>query len=247
MARKKRWTIQSFEKGVQTLELSSWKYFYDYVHQQMLDFKGYIWRGQGSASWDLTSTLERALKESPRSDWPAITESHLEKFKFAVRGRRGSNPVVLTEDNEWWALGQHHGLATPLLDWTSSPFVALYFAFSESSPTPRGPRCVYALHKHSAMEAEIDLVSPLMDENQRLVNQAGLFTRSPDDKTIPEAITSNYDNSDNIDLLKIIIPNRDREKCLKTLERMNINHVTLFPDIYGASIHCNQAISIKGY
>ncbi len=37
----------------------------------------------------------------------------------------------LRTEFEWWALGRHSGLLTPLLDWSWSPYVSAFFAFSE--------------------------------------------------------------------------------------------------------------------
>ncbi|MNR47557.1 hypothetical protein D3C85_1666730 [compost metagenome] len=48
-------------------------------------------------------------------------------------------------------------------------------------------------------------------------------------------------------LIKIIIPNSGIQDCLRYLNRMNINHSTLFPDLSGASDYCNKHLTINKY
>jgi hypothetical protein len=262
MARKKRWNQSSVKNGICTVDLFHWKYFTDYVYQELLDYRTYIFRGHRCDNWTLESTLDRALGYRTGTK----RNEHLAAFKMAVRGRRGSNPAKLETENDWWALGQHHGLRTPLLDWTKSPFVAAYFAFEKNKDDNTRKRVVWALsqltierrsreiakaHSGSDRAPIVEFFTPLSDENARLVNQRGLFSRTPDNVTIEEWMESNFPDGDKLAdrmvAIRITMPSSNRSEALKSLNRMNINHLTLFPDLFGASAFCNTELEINGY
>ncbi|PBJ21175.1 FRG domain protein [Pseudomonas ogarae] len=261
MGRTSRWTSTPVSKGVKVYTLSSWKYFSDFINQEMLDYTTYVYRGHGNSEWKLEPTIDRLIKY-PRSDKRA---KHLERFKFATRGRRGPNPIKIEDENDWWALGQHHGLATPLLDWTESPFVALYFAANSAKAEKTKHLTVFAIAQESISNINISvrknealplinnrkqtikIVRPLSDENARLVSQRGLFTRGPNNVDLETWMTNNSPAGRTISLMKIIIPTTGMEECLRYLNRMNINHSTLFPDLPGASEFCNKYLVIDDY
>lgn len=101
-----------------------------------------FWRGQNNPTYTCQATFERNIvKYLPNILEENNTEDVLEnihntifklrnrlfyKFKLAIRGLRSHNPEKLSY-NQIWALGRHFGLNTPLLDWSSSPFLAASF------------------------------------------------------------------------------------------------------------------------
>ncbi|MGY3923836.1 FRG domain-containing protein [Aeromonas jandaei] len=265
MARTARWKKIDFSDNVYVTELSSWKYFSDFVNKELLDYTTYVYRGHAVSAWKLEPTLDRIIN-SPTS---VKRDEHLTRFKLETRGRRGPNPAILKEENDWWALGQHHGLATPLLDWTESPFVALFFAMSNAIELNSKEVTVYALsqaainaknkmiNKNNDIELinkqkpTVKIVRPLSDENSRLVSQRGLFTRGPNNIDLESWIRNHKvsGRERRMDLMKINIPvaEQDINHALRYLNRMNINNSTLFPDLSGASEYCNLHLKISSY
>jgi hypothetical protein len=227
----------------------------------------FIWRGQRNSKWKLEPTINRLFADVPRSDLSVKAARQLENFKYASRGRRGNAPPPLLTENEWWALGQHFGLATPLLDWTHSPFVAAYFALYEERADSDGDRVVYGLHQPT-VEAKcpkplrlgrsdkswpplpppaIEFFKPFSDENHRLVSQNGLFSRSHTELDIEDWVRANFAGRQDMIMPKILIPDSVRDEGLRLLNRMNINHLTLFPDLDGAAKFCNLNNKINSY
>jgi hypothetical protein len=149
-----------------------------------------IFRGHRRYDWALMPTLAR-IPESGIID-EELAQNQLDHFKKAVRGRLTDYDLVHDgEEDELWAVGQHHGLMTPLLDWTHSPYVALFFAFSKEDSEEEkenGYRAIYVLNKTFVADdmlcPDIRMFEPRKDSHGRLVNQAGLFTFSPYGSTI---------------------------------------------------------------
>lgn len=255
------WVNKGCKDGVTEVELKSWNGFYELVTSSTLeDSSAWVWRGQRLAKWRLESSLDR-LEQT--AEGQKDRDQHLATFKIAARGRRGLNPPRMSE-NEWWALGQHFGLATPLLDWTSSPFVAAFFACDIESDQ-KNPRAVYGLREsivttksgeldgaHKAANKPgrpdtIEFIRPDTDENPRIVSQAGLFTRLPAGVNVEEWIQRHFKGVDGSVLVRIVIPDEIRLSALRDLNRMNINHATLFPDLEGAGLYANMKFRVKNF
>lgn len=244
--------------------LESWRDFTQLLESEFFNRPGVqlVYRGHRRHDWGLMPTLGRVTGNGIVTE--PLATAQLDLFKRAVRGRLNDTALV-DEDDELWSVGQHHGLMTPLLDWTYSPYVALFFAFykednKEEKDNPY--RAVYVLDKSFLADHEdetgIRVFEPRKDHHGRLVNQAGLFTFSPFDATLENKLTDVLtdeegftdeelraaDEDEQPEILaryicKIYIRNEARDACVRELRRMNVHHASLFPDLIGASEFCN--------
>lgn len=94
----------------------------------------YWFRGQSNATWDLEPSLMRSLGDSDLLP-EGVVDLEDEALKlFRSKAHFFVSPPLLAKVHTkpcWWALMQHHGAPTRLLDWTISPYVAAYFALHQ--------------------------------------------------------------------------------------------------------------------
>jgi hypothetical protein len=232
---------------ITTKEINSWTDLQEYINSNFTHFTNYIFRGHADAGWELQSTLARSIsKHFPdEKDATGLASKHLQNFKLNARGKLQIDIQTCSED-ELWATGQHFGLNTPLLDFTKSPYVALFFALQGVSLS--GKRCIWAIGAHhipninmqqTSKKNHIEVVIPLSNHNSRLVSQQGLFLKIPLNCSFEKMLNDYKDESKGGSFFKIIFTNNFREEALLILQNMNITQANLFPDLIGSALHSN--------
>jgi hypothetical protein len=202
---------------------------------------------------------------------PEQERSMLHRFRRHAYSHFGRVP------SEWEALflARHHGLPTRLLDWTSNPLVALYFAAFHGSDEvtysdARQQNAVEKLEMNGTVWAvqraesahEIDVfdpaVSPLSVRGTKLVHpfyptprmtaQSGIFTLHGDPWHDIVSAASTPVPREELDIAKLTrwtISSRCKPRVILDLERLAVNSRTLFPDLDGLAQGLWQAEVIQ--
>jgi len=96
-----------------------------YIH----DYEGFQFRGHQDSIYRLQSTWFRRYSRLSH-DMPFFLKQNLDLFKTCIM-KMGAAPQGCSTNMDWLEFARHHGLPSPLIDFTASPYIALFFAFSE--------------------------------------------------------------------------------------------------------------------
>ena len=200
--------------------------------------KRYYFRGHSNPSWKLVPKVGRP-------PYKGVDERAV--FKSWKRQAVEYMNVRPTNDWQWLSIAQHHGLATRLLDWTSNPLSACFFALREEL---QDDAHVYAAQFRWTVED--DSADPLSYPHlamfwphrvvPRITRQGGLFSIHPE-PSVP--LTKHPEGL--VELHRMIIPKEYRLVLRSELSYYGINAATLFPDLDGLSDFCNWAIATREY
>jgi hypothetical protein len=205
----------------------------------------FMFRGHRESDWELVPSIDRWPRNCIETayDLKGMPRDEFERKIFREFEKRAPAFINPVPTSEWhlMALAQHHGLPTRLLDWTSNPLAALFFAVEGSTDSDS------AVWRYAYIR-ENEIGSPLRAESPfdvstitvyepphfhpRIAVQASQLTVHPHDfrEKGDEDPWSGH-------MRKIIIPQESRLVLREELQIAGIHRASLFPDLDNAAIH----------
>lgn len=230
---------------------------------------GCIFRGQGNQQWPLAPSFNRLLPEGDETVALKLEEEMI--LRFRSEAHLHLPPSVMPPNSfrldqldtylEWLMLMQHYGAPTRMLDWTLSPYVAVYFAVIVEWAAdaaiwyfdPRPANKVIFQHYGKSTEESLDYADMSSDDIRLTAGDPMLYTAQKKMRTAREVAQQGVftltnrllaHHQDVVDLIcrdctygRLIIPQELKADFCRRLFSMNVTGATLFPGVEGI---CNS-------
>lgn len=235
-----------------------------------------LFRGQALKSWNLQSSLLRLFHDTV-GNVDAVEIEQQVRHAFRNEAHRFV-PAHYIPDNDhdlamWWPLMRHYGAPTRILDWSLSPYVALYFAVHSHWEQDGAVWFVRAKSISAAFKTKLGGDYKKDWKEKRSLPKGNLFaSKSPSDTLYCYEITRQFDRiaaqqgwfticCDPLldhatcleryvkqpDLQKFVIPADQKPSIMRELHLMNITAKALFPgtDGLGRSMEEIARLSVR--
>ena len=202
----------------------------------------FVFRGQRNSEWKLKTSFHRTGRyDLLRYGNDDI--SHLNHF-LAPLLNKSFNIADAVEHGALINLAQHHGFPTPLLDWTESPYIAAFFAFTDvPKDENKGYVRLFSFNRNDWL-ADHQPTMDMLDTKKYFSFHRLLPLYNP--RALPQQSVVTSTNISDIEswldsitpvhqkyLTKIDIPISERKKVMTELTKMGITSASLFPGIEG--------------
>jgi hypothetical protein len=189
--------------------------------------------------------LPKIARADPKRETTSIEQEMLAELR-----RRGSLYLSHHATDDWDLLvrAQHYGMATRLLDWTSNPLVALWFACWDEDREEDGYVYVLIVTGDLLLDAAKEqnpfsrpktrVLKPIIN-NPRIIAQGGWFTAHTYSKKNKKFVPLEKNRDTSTAITEVCIPGSEKLNILKSLNNLGINHASLFPDLNGLCLLLN--------
>ena len=202
-----------------------------------------VFRGQ-TQDWPLLPSIGRFGNDARR--YPSWRSFHDFLITEYIRLGRPYLSMLRLSETDIWVHGQHHGLPTRLLDWSTNPLKALFFSLNNNADDNKDG--VLWVMEYTSWRSELnekyredwerELVLFLPDQsNPRLIQQEGCFLSYPlPVNTNPLTPVDELDVEEGKHVFtKIIVPTSVKDNLRYELQTLGIRYRLLFPDIEGVA------------
>ncbi|MHA4737767.1 FRG domain-containing protein [Dyadobacter sp. MSC1_007] len=187
------------------------------------------------------------------------TKAFLAKEKKAIDALKRRCGLLVermpTSDWDWLILAQHFGMKTRLLDWSTNPLVALWFACESALKRKTPDAYVYFLWAIDQTYVDISVDNPFELEvtkllmptinNPRIAAQAGWFTAFGHKFRLGEKFVAlDQDPDFGPNLTEIRIPSQSLDEVIFQLSQLGANNSTIYPDLEGLCKHLNWEMNL---